>query len=201
MSLTLPGLPAVDSLTHNYNQHYIDTIVKVPTWDALQPLVLKYSIHGEGKEQISMAVKFKQCFLDLLTSCICKQAPLLRNKTPTQEYWRYCCAEQVCRGGWGSACYINKFSACYFFTVTVLLFNCEPIFPNSGNERDIKIKPLHISLRNTDVPIQKNNNDTLLGSRCYLYMVYNPQPDGLCESVSIMSKSLLTRPAVNECAE
>jgi len=49
--------------------------------------------------------------------------------------------------------------------------------------------------------IQENNNDTLVGSRCYLYMVYNPQPDGLCESVSIMSKSLLTRPAVNECAE
>lgn len=29
-------------------------------------------------------------------------------------------------------------------------------------------------------------------------MLYNPRPDGLCESVSIMSKSLLTKTAVNE---
>jgi len=43
---------------------------------------------------------------------------------------------------------VTSISACYFFTVTILLSNYKPTFPNSGheNERDIKIKPLHIFL-------------------------------------------------------
>ncbi len=160
--------------------------------------MLKHSIHGQAKEQIQMAMELKLCSHEPLTSCICKQATAAEKHNSLSRVLKVLlCRASVQRRPRKRLLWQQVYSNSYISRAFCM-------FPDSGygNRRDIKIKLLHILFScETTMCWSRKIIMTPLWAADVTCMGYNPRPDGLCESVSIMSKSLLTQPAVNEMCQ